>query len=59
MECSRCQNPRTTRNLFCACGKLYSKAELANVQVAGFVGVANSTNPKLERFWATGDPTGL
>lgn len=49
-----CQSFETT---FCPrCGKA-DRAKLKGVRVMGFVGVQNSTSPKIEEFFATGDPT--
>jgi hypothetical protein len=56
----RCQPscpPHTT--LFCPTCKQAKPEDLSSVRLMGFVGVKNSTNPKIERFWKTGDPTGL
>lgn len=45
--------------LFCpVCGKT-APEDLSRVRLMGFVGVQHSTNPKIERFWRTGDPSGL
>lgn len=44
--------------MFCACGKVVDRQALKRVRFKGFTG-GSSTNPKIERFWATGDPEGL
>jgi hypothetical protein len=44
------------RRLFCSeCGKLVDRDGLKRVRVVGFHG-RSSTNPKVEEFFATGDP---
>lgn len=49
----------TARSLFCAtCGKVLDPVGLKRVRIQGFTGAA-STNPKIERFWETGDPAGV
>ena len=55
MFCSRCGAERTTRALFCACGKVFSAEELRAVHLTGPAGMS----PRVERFWETGDPTYL
>lgn len=48
------------RTLFCGiCGKERQAGDLKRVKLMGFVGVENSTNPKIEAFWRSGDPADL
>lgn len=55
-HCDVCP-PFTT--VFCpVCGKA-DRTSLGRVRLAGFVGVAHSTSPAIERFFATGDPSHL
>lgn len=43
-------------SVFCPdCGRA-DKARLKTVRLPGFVGVQHSTSPRIEEFWATGDP---
>ena len=43
------------KRLFCdRCGKLKEAGSLARVRFQGFLG-KESTNPKMEQFWETGD----
>jgi hypothetical protein len=45
------------RTICCpTCGKV-DRAALKTVRLPGFVGVQHSTNPTIERFWETGDPS--
>jgi hypothetical protein len=47
--------PHPTR-VFCPdCGRA-DKTGLGRVRLMGPVGVANSNSPKIQEFWATGDP---
>lgn len=56
--CARCETTTDTRTLFCpGCGALYDRDELQRVRLMGAVGVAHSTSPKIEKFFATGDPS--
>lgn len=59
MECPRCSHQNVDiRRIFCEeCGKQVEPGSLRPEAVLGFVGVANSTSPKIERFWETGDPS--
>jgi len=42
--------------LFCSdCGKLRAPDSLRKIRFTGFLGV-QSVNPKMEQFWASGDP---
>jgi hypothetical protein len=44
---------------FCpVCGKA-DKAALGRIRLMGPVGVLHSNSPKIEAFWATGDPAVL
>lgn len=43
------------RHLFCHCGKLLDREGLKKVRFTQFLGT-QSTNPRMEEFWATGDP---
>jgi hypothetical protein len=56
MVCKRCDSdPGPT--LFCQhCGLAPDKQAVRSVRFGGFTGRA-STNPKMEQFWATGDPS--
>jgi hypothetical protein len=57
MERSRCTPacpPHST--VFCPDCGLADKAKLRRVRLMGPVGVANSNSPKIEEFFATGDP---
>lgn len=55
--CQRCGTDDDTRRLFCPeCGASFSLADLRRVRLMGLVGVENSTSPKIEQFWQTGDP---
>lgn len=50
-----CPGP-TGAGMFCStCGKLKEPGSLRKVRLQGFIGTA-STSPKMEKFWATGDP---
>lgn len=56
-ECDHTQD--LSRNIFCQiCGKVKEPGSLKRVRLQGFHGAA-SLNPKIERFWETGDPEGL
>jgi hypothetical protein len=57
VECSHDDGQDT---IFCAlCNKQRTPGLLRSVNLAGFVGVENSTSPAIERFWRTGDPAAL
>lgn len=44
------------KRLFCSeCGRLLEPGSLRSIRFQGFLG-CQSTNPKMEEFWATGDP---
>ena len=48
------------RTLFCGwCGKERNKGDLKRVRLMSFVGVEQSTNPKIQAFWDSGDPNVL
>ena len=48
------------RTLFCGiCGKERNRGDLKRVKLMGFVGTEQSTSPKIEAFWASGDPNVL
>lgn len=48
-----------TEHLFCqVCGKLLERDSLKGIRIAGFAG-GQTLNPKIERFYETGDPSGL
>jgi hypothetical protein len=56
-----CTHPCDTEDehLFCQrCGKVRDRDSLRTVRIAGFTG-GQTLNPKLEKFWQTGDPEGL
>lgn len=56
--CPRCTAHSDTRSLFCPfCGAAYDRHELRSVRLMGAIGVAHSSSPTIEKFWATGDPT--
>ena len=43
--------------MFCpSCGAAYSPDDLRRVRLMGLVGVAHSNSPKIDEFFATGDP---
>lgn len=47
----------TERSLFCgACRKVLDPEALMTIRMKGFTGPA-STNPNIEYFWETGDPS--
>ncbi len=51
--------PDPTR-VFCPrCGKVQDRKVLESIRLAGIVDVRISTNPEIERFWKTGDPSRL
>lgn len=51
-----CEHEIPEDRMFCpTCGKVKSLADLRSVRLPGFVGVAHSTSPAIEEFWATGD----
>jgi hypothetical protein len=53
-------NPANANAVFCVeCGKIIDLEGLRSIRLAGAIGVRHSSNPKIERFWQTGDPTGL
>lgn len=55
-----CLHDDGQQTLFCGhCGKEREPGDLKRVRIMGFVGVANSTSPKIEQFWETGDPSAL
>jgi hypothetical protein len=56
VTCVRCdQDPGET--LFCGhCGKVNDPDALRRVRLMGPVGVLHSNSPKIEEFYATGDP---
>jgi len=59
MDCKHKNHNDGTRNLFCECGKLKVPGSLAGVRIEPrFTGGA-SLNPKIEQFWASGDPNAL
>lgn len=59
MSCTHTLEANVGR-LFCqSCGKLLDRDGLKNVRLAGAVGVRHTSNPEIERFWRTGDPTRL
>jgi hypothetical protein len=52
-----CENhPPEQTTIFCErCGHVLKDGALRTIRIAGFVGRA-SLNPKMDEFWATGDP---
>lgn len=42
--------------LFCGCGKLVEPGSLRTLKFKGYTG-KDSTNPKVEKFLSTGDPS--
>lgn len=55
---SACAHNDGATTLFCSiCGREREKGSLKRVKLTGFVGVHQSTNPKIEEFWRTGDPS--
>lgn len=56
-SCPRCGEPVQERAVFCpSCGAVVDLEGLRGQRIVGFVG-AQSTNPKVEQFWETGDPS--
>lgn len=52
----RCETCPDTERMFCPlCGRVADVTALRAVRLVGFIG-PGSINPRVERFWETGDP---
>lgn len=52
-------NPVNAERVFCAdCGKVVNRARLESVRLMGAIGPYHTSNENVQRFFATGDPTG-
>ena len=60
MGCPHENHNDGTRNLFCTgCGKVKDPQALRRLRIEPRFTGAASMNPNIERFWETGDPTGV
>jgi hypothetical protein len=56
MTCQYCDADVTGHNFCPSCGRVVDRERLIGLTIQGFRGPA-SLNPKVQKFWRTGDPS--